>query len=574
MNNAIAIGGGTTVLLAVDFDKKIPGCLGYCWERQNLVTGEKTTLTSLVPFIGAKNLDNTEKPTDIWPAQKPFWFDRNAPVETRIQYTVTPIVGTPQMPLRRNDLAVKTNIMVLTEELTMSVSFCTNYGMLSQQDVSRLIIKPDGTFDFDKLMSEIKTPGAPLRRLLSGNMSAFLQFLIKKAAAEGGRVHLALYELDDPELLQCILDNRKYVSIILSNTGPDDDTNKAARAALHAAGVDITDRFLSSDEIGHNKFVVYVDASGVAQFFQGGSVNWTFTGLCTQTNGAVRVKSKDLAAQALEYWHQLKDDSSAKPPQSAVFRAANAKERPVILLDDGSQVKFWFSPNMQQRQKPKTNPPMPPDMAEVIGYVNGAEEAVFGLFFNPGHPSVLDAILNAAAKNPNLVARAAVSTTQALTTEQLVLLHRAGENPVVIPASGIHEAFANYLAEAEQAPDTHARIHNKDLVVDPLHVDLSKVKVVKTCHNMGYTASYKNDEKFANFHREPRSGSRDDGKHLLHYQRVPLQLGLQSEGRRPDDSGISRSHRRLAGQILRGGKHGAARNRLPDASLHVFERAY
>ncbi|MDR3615492.1 MAG: hypothetical protein P4L53_18175 [Candidatus Obscuribacterales bacterium] len=499
MNNAIAVGGGTIVLLVADYDKKIPGCLGYCWERQNLVTGEKVTLTSLVPFSGATNLDNTEKPTDVWPVQKPIWFDEEAPTDTKIQYTVTPIVGTPQLPIRRNDLAVKTNILVLTEELTMSVSFCANNGILATQKVSRAIIKRDGTFDFDKLMSEIKTPNTPLRRLLAGNMSPFLQFLIKKAAAENGHVYLALYELNDPELLQCILDNAKFVSIILSNTGPDDATNKDARAALHAAGIDITDRILASDEIGHNKFVVYVDASGVARFFQGGSINWTFTGLCTQTNGAIRVRSDELSAQALDYWHLLRADSSATPVQSAAFRAANAINKPTITLADGSQVKFWFAPNMQARSKPKTNPPMPPDMAEVIPMVRAAEEAVFALFFNPGHPSVLDVILEEAAARPELVARAAVSTMQAFTKEQIILLHRAGENPVAVPASAIHQAFANYLAETLQAPDTHAVIHNKDLVIDPLHPDLSKVKVVKTCHNMGYKASYQNDENMPIF---------------------------------------------------------------------------
>jgi hypothetical protein len=499
MNNAIAVGGGTIVLLVANYAKKIPGCLGYCWERQNLVTGEKVTLTSLVPFTGTTNLDKSEKPTDIWPVQKPVWFDEEAPTETKIQYTVTPMVGSPEAPVRRTDLAVKTNILVLTEELTMSVSFCSNNGILATQKVSRAIIKPDGTFDFDKLMSEIQTPGSPLRRLLAGNLSAFLQFLIKKAAAENGHVYMALYELNDPELLKCILDNAKFVSLILSNTGKGDDTNKAARAALHAAGVDITDRFLASDEIGHNKFVAYVDASGVARFFQGGSINWTFTGLCTQTNGAIRVSSDELAAQALAYWHLLKADCSAKPPQSAAFRAANAVDKPTITLADGSQVKFWFAPNMQARSKPKTNPPMPPDMAEVIPMVRAAEEAVFALFFNPGHPSVLDVILEVAAARPGLVARAAVSTIQALTSEQVTLLHRAGENPVVVPASALHQAFANYLAETLQAPDTHAVIHNKDLVIDPLHPDLSKVKVVKTCHNMGYKASYQNDENMPIF---------------------------------------------------------------------------
>ena len=428
-----------------------------------------------------------------------MWLDHDAPIETKIKYKVTPMQGKPGALVRRDDLAITTNIIILTEKLTQSVSYCFNNGILATQNVSRMLRKPDGTFDFDKLMAEIKTPGSQMREYLSANMPAFLMSLVKKAAAEGGRVYLALYELADPELLQCLCDNAGFVSIILSNTGPDDEENKPARAALEAAKVDLTNRYLGADEIGHNKLVVYVDAQGVARITLGSCTNWTPTGMCTQTNNAALVESDGIGDQYLDYWHQLRADSAMTPVQSAAFRAANAVKRPVVLLADGSSVQVWFSPNTQVRTKPKVDPAAPPDMAELIALVKAEEEAVFGLFFNPGHPSVLDAILEVAAAKPHLVARAAVSTIQALTPEQVTLLHRAGEDPVVVPASGIHQAFANYLAEIDAAPNTHAIIHNKNLLLNPLAADLSKVKVAIMSHNAGYKASYQNDENIMLF---------------------------------------------------------------------------
>ncbi|MFX4593144.1 hypothetical protein ABTB06_20325, partial [Acinetobacter baumannii] len=77
-----------------------------------------------------------------------------------------------------------------------------------------------------------------------------------------GHVYLVLYELAHPALLDLIILNKDVVSIILCNTGTDDATNKAGRARLHEAGVEIIDRFVAPDEIGHNKYVVYADKSG------------------------------------------------------------------------------------------------------------------------------------------------------------------------------------------------------------------------------------------------------------------------------------------------------------------------
>jgi len=70
-----------------------------------------------------------------------------------------------------------------------------------------------------------------------------LSSLLKRAQAEGGECYCALYELNDPELLNLLV-GAKFVHIILSNTGPTDDTDAKSRQALHQSGVDVTDRML------------------------------------------------------------------------------------------------------------------------------------------------------------------------------------------------------------------------------------------------------------------------------------------------------------------------------------------
>ena len=52
---------------------------------------------------------------------------------------------------------------------------------------------------------------------------------------------------------------------------------------------------MPSGHIGHNKFVVYADASGKPQAVLAGSTNWTDTGLCGQANNAVVVENADIA---------------------------------------------------------------------------------------------------------------------------------------------------------------------------------------------------------------------------------------------------------------------------------------
>jgi hypothetical protein len=506
----------TVMLTRLDYDR-IPGCLGIAWAIEDVATHKVTFLGTKVPFEGDSNKDWQWYSSLDKPVQGKSWKYFGAPKGRKLRFWSIPMCGTPGNLKPRFDLIQRTNTVTCTMQCGKYFKFCPTNGYLSTQWLARQVPTKEGEggkleYDFSALIKMINDPTSGIRQQLCGGVPELLMAGIKRAKAEGGHVYLMLYELSDPELLQCILDNAKFVTIILSNTGPDDATNKAAREQLHKAkGLKIIDRMLPADEIGHCKIVIYVDASGKALFILGGSTNWTATGLCCQTNGAIEVDIPEIAQQGLDYHHAVEKDCGMSPMQNTILRELNAtaKEEFTVPNEHGgtTRVRMWNSPNMTQRTKPKTDPPTPPDMGEIFGYIQNMKEHAGFLLFMPGTPSILDKLLPLAQSTDKII-RGAVSSAQALPrpggpkpkadatagAAETHLIHRAGEPPVVVVASAIQQAFANFLAEILKLPDAHAIIHSKILVIDAFAEDPNDIVVVITSHNLGFKASYQNDE--------------------------------------------------------------------------------
>src|SRR5689334_23931660 len=141
--------------------------------------------------------------------------------------------------------------------------------------------------------------------------------LLDRADKDGGTVNAALYELNDPNGLEKRLQaadhgDPKSRNVILGNEQAVDSNKKTIedadaenRANLKAAGVNVIDRILGKGSIPHNKFLVLTQNNTPAAVLSG-STNWTSTGLCTQTNNALVVESKDVAQRFLDYWNALK----------------------------------------------------------------------------------------------------------------------------------------------------------------------------------------------------------------------------------------------------------------------------
>ena len=338
-----------------------------------------------------------------------------------------------------------------------------------------------------------------------------------------------------------------------------DTENDDPRAQLHKAAGREKDRvidrmFNSSARIGHNKLAVYV-TGGKPTAVMTGSTNWTETGLCTQSNNCIIVEDDAVAADYFAYWNALKDDKLAAPrkaltvtvkgkkvkgaepnsnKQGAKIRADNQKARKEHKLSSGSTAKAWFSPNTKKPTVPKKSPARPADLKEIYDRMDGAKKAIMFLVFMPGRSGVNNIVGDAAniegGRNDGESARIAKKLTSISDRGRVVL--GAISDPTAMPnyvapkkgdkkppakkgsikmpppaiwwpggpgsqvamvrAAAVRVPFGNLRPELLTAG--HAIIHDKIIVIDPL--DKKNCAVITGSHNLGYKASYCNDENF------------------------------------------------------------------------------
>jgi phosphatidylserine/phosphatidylglycerophosphate/cardiolipin synthase-like enzyme len=291
--------------------------------------------------------------------------------------------------------------------------------------------------------------------------------------------------------------------------------------------------FNTAARIGHNKFVVLTTSADPPEpvAVLTGSTNWTFTGLAGQSNDAVLVEDAAVAAGHFDYWRRLHGDVQPVPDpidatlngskQGPAIRSANT--RPVdAALAGGMRVRSWYAPNTARATKGDA---VPPDLADVFAAMDGAKRAIFLLCFNPGSPSVIGRAVAGAIARPGLLVQGAVSAAEVLPHDPA-----AGPRPKVtlpdgrvvsVPAPAItpaeldgHKvnqllmvrASALRVATGDLQPEIlttgFAVIHDKIVVIDPMSE--RDCVVVTGSHNLGYKASYCNDENLLIIRGNPK----------------------------------------------------------------------
>jgi len=486
MNKAIALANNDTVFLSWVYDQPIPNCLGFAVWRID-ANGTRTPLPAWVGFKGQSNPTWQHKDTSVWPVQKLTWRDFEAKRGATYSYEIVPMTGKPGALTPVTAQTLKTGPVTLTPNRG-AVQAYFNRGILSTQALTHEVPKgPSGKPNPTVLQGRITHPGDPLRNQLAGQQIEALTSLLDRAAKEGGSCYLALYELNDPELINKLLANKDRVHLILSNTGDDDAENKPARQHLHEVGADVIDRMVAGGHIGHNKFCLYVDSHNKPKAVLTGSTNWSITGLCTQSNNALIIENDDVAAAYYAYWNRLKADGQA---QGDTLRTANDKTQGSGTID-GAKATIWFSPNTKQHSK-GPNSPMPDDMKRVCQEMAGAKYAILFLAFQPGNPSIIEYAAACENAKPGLLIYGAATDPNANRTFESLLFHGSTANPdSVVVASAIDHQFAYWQDELLKLPGGHAIIHDKVVVIDPMSDDCT---VITGSHNLGYRASYNNDE--------------------------------------------------------------------------------
>lgn len=610
---AVALSNNEVAYIAWDVEGMIPGCLGFDIVRR-IAGEEEKRLPTWVPFKGQGNPNWNPQDTGVWPVQKTSWRDltlrrrRDRP-ERRgddlvVSYRIRPVgqlrngmEALPQAPANGftgaavplgyiGDEAAETNEVRVTSSFDGIDAAFTN-GILAGQWLRHAIESTGKRFDRDTLMREIVDPQSAIRDYLHGDVEAFLLRLLEQAADTGGKVHLALYELDDPVLLSALVQHKERIRVILSNSSADRKTgqwdfrNRPARDRLRAEGVDLQSRLFNNRHIGHNKFAVLVDGQGRAQSVLTGSTNWTALGLCGQSNNAVIVNEPEIAAGYLRYWQRLEEDVIPEPAVPGAPGGANVQSRALRegnlhaeTADVGAaSATLWCSPNtiLTTRNVKKT----PPDLAELFSLIDRAQEAVFFLAFLPsrgGLYSIIEQARAAGEAKPNLLVVGAISDPTAMPgyvartesdgeAEDETPQEAAARKPYVYDERHTHIVRAAALGEGGALSDFEAEIltlgtaivHDKIVVIDPL----SQNCVVATgSHNLGYKASYENDENLLVV-RGNQALAKAYAVHVLdvydHYRFRAWQAKDRTEGR-PSFSGHIDADDRWLARYVRGGK--------------------
>src|SRR4051794_8532732 len=237
--------------LAWKTDGKIKDCLGFMITRINLDTDERRLLPAWVAFNTQSNPKFEEQDTSVWRIQKFSWRDltlrrsRNtlqvrAPF--RAKYEIVPVgpqapgrvavppsptaqpgkfKGTP-IPMFVCGEAGETNEFQVTDNFG-DVSAFFNNGILSTQNLRKQLKTAAGKAptkaDIDKHISDPAKFDDPIRTFLAGDVLPALKSMFDRADKEDGTLHLALYELDDPELVSLLAKNQARLKLILSTAG-------------------------------------------------------------------------------------------------------------------------------------------------------------------------------------------------------------------------------------------------------------------------------------------------------------------------------------------------------------------
>jgi phosphatidylserine/phosphatidylglycerophosphate/cardiolipin synthase-like enzyme len=513
------------------------------WEAQDTSVWPIQKLWWRDLTLRRKRSGDSVRPSDVWVKYEIRAVGRQRDGLPSVPHNpALPAYGGKPVPLAYYGNAIETNpVHVTTKYGDISAAF-TN-GFLSTQWIRKALNVPKGKSPSPKkVQAAIETRGSQIREVLTGDVLSFLKKLLERANEKGGELYLALYELADEELIEAIKNTGAVCHLILSNTGlarpkplpgakPNpsakkvwDAENTPVRPVLRRAHVKLEDRLFNNEHIGHNKFVVYVDGSNQAQAVLTGSTNWTSTGLCGQTNNALLIESSAIAGAYKRYWERLFKDKIPPPKpgkggstktnvQGQSLRVANMKPDAVDVDAGKTNVSLWYSPNTRAPDKDKDSP-TPVDLSMVFSIMRGAKQAVLFLVFLPGrsgNQSIIAEAVKVGQEEKGLFVMGAISDASALPNyivpppkgsaakksktnkivEPAIFTPKGAPNVLFIRAVQLMKATVRGDFNPEMLTLGHAIIHDKIVVVDPLSPDCA---VITGSHNLGYKASYGNDE--------------------------------------------------------------------------------
>lgn len=477
------------VLIAWSPNPWAAGWVGFQLERRDERTGQITVIVNRIPpQPGQGPVQPTGVPSSQSPIRRCIWTDHSVASTRSVSYRVTAMnAAGAGFALDLNAVSAWTTPVVASGDAGDGLSAFFNRGTLMSQIVSRFVGGDVSPASLHRFSDNLKNPGFPARRYLSGEARHEILTFLAGADRRGGTIYAAIYEMNDRELIDALKPFGARGHLLLGN---GEGTDPGVAVELTAAGLEVRHRDLShagrSSPSVHNKFVVEASAAGASpRSVLTGSTNWTTTGLCTQLNNVLIVERPAIAARYFDQWQKL---VAAGDDMPAALKTSNTTP----FTDDPVEV-FFAATNGEAEFQP---------VLELIG--NATQGALFAMFM-PGQSPLLGALLDRAREN-QIYVRGVVSRVTPSATGDIVRFGgevvKSGSTPAsfhrdVLLPDNISDADKPSWAEAEfsagEMLDAHmiAIVHSKAIVLDPFSDDCV---VVTGSHNFSPAASSKNDE--------------------------------------------------------------------------------
>lgn len=480
-------------------------CWGVAIHRElKTASGETHTgfLENRTGFASDNPAPHSQRPSTEWPFQRYTWTDHAVGEGDTVRYEISPMLKTPHGLKRDGSAAVSVGPIRVTGRGGGGVHAFFNRGVLLSQFMAARLGPNFTKSELTKLKRDLAEDSSELRAFLSGQLGSRLARLLADARASKWHVYAALYELDDPALIEALMALGKKAHVILANGSKrkrGEDGNAHAAAGLDGV-IDLRRRMLWSEGLGHNKFLVVAKTSSEPLAVWTGSTNWATTGLCTQVNNALLIEDPDVARVYLQQWQRLRDDRRVGPQGQELHfdqPLVDANDAPKTRSTSSRKWTVWFTRTSGGQ-----------DIDAVAKLINAAERAILFLMFEPGNNGLLQVIqarLSPASPSydPDLYVHGVVNTLKPATGGEDVAVDLVGRGTaapfrlrVVQPegASGLAgwatEVTRRDFIMGQGGVIGHAIIHSKLIVLDPF----TKPVVITGSHNFSHPASASNDE--------------------------------------------------------------------------------
>ena len=464
----------------------------------------------------------TFKPSTEWPIQRLVWADLFVNPGRPVRYRVASMNG-KKGALTKGRPTAWTDAVVVTPNADAGFQAYFNRGIVASQWLTDALGEAQPAAKLRKSIGEV---GNEIRDDLSGQLRVAMVELLDRALRDKLDVYAALFELDDPELLDGLVALGKRAHVVLANGTADAnkkprDENVDAANALTGV-VDLHRRMVKQSMfLAHNKFLVVCDKRGAPASVWTGSTNWTMTGLCTQVNNGLLVRSKPLARAFHQRWDDLRQ-AGDEPPPTLADGVVSAKAKV-----SGAQVTAWFPPVHDFS-----------DLADARRHIAAAKHGILFLMFNPGpQSSLLNDIVNRASPlsptyDEHLYIHGVLNQDPGTTAHPIVGLfesHRGyyDENFEVVMAWIVQKPFAFWDKELRKLDGTWAMVHSKVVVVDAFG---ERPVVITGSHNLGPKASSANDENLVIVEGAPELAK----DYAVNIMGVFLQYRWRFRNRQPD----------------------------------------